>query len=308
MKYYRIILGKQNIYAKSAREEGFVGADFDIDGDLTGKLPDNWREFNKKYIPIFLKKHPEKSKIAAGLACGMLHTIAKGLDLEDVVLCPDGQGSYYVGKVSGEYYYKKGQPLPHRRPVTWFNDSIARSAMSQELQNSTGSIGTVSNVTDFAKEIEGLIEGNEVFAIVSTDETVEDPTAFALEKHLEDFLVQNWVQTELGKKYEVFSEGGEVIGQQYPTDTGPIDILAISKDGKELLVVELKKGRASDVVIGQVQRYMGYVKDELADKGQRVMGVIIALEGDLRIERALSINPDISFYNYKVSFKLEKKK
>jgi len=37
-----------------------------------------------------------------------------------------------------------------------------------------------------------------------------------------------------------------------------IDILAVSKDQKELLVVELKKGRASDVVVGQIQRYMGF--------------------------------------------------
>ena len=44
-----------------------------------------------------------------------------------------------------------------------------------------------------------------------------------------------------------------------------MDILAISKDQKELLVVELKKGRASDVVVGQVQRYMGYALDELAE-------------------------------------------
>ena len=32
-----------------------------------------------------------------------------------------------------------------------------------------------------------------------------------------------------------------MVGRQYPNDTGPIDILAISKDKKELLVVELKK-------------------------------------------------------------------
>jgi restriction system protein len=66
---------------------------------------------------------------------------------------------------------------------------------------------------------------------------------FALEKHLEEFLVQNWQQTELGKNYDIYQEDGEIIGQQYPSDTGPIDILAISKDKKELLVVELKKGR-----------------------------------------------------------------
>ena len=71
-------------------------------------------------------------------------------------------------------------------------------------------------------------------------------------------------------------------------------------------MVELKKGRASDSVIGQVQRYMGYVKDELAKEGQSVEGVIIALEDDQRIKRALSVAPNISFYKYQVSFKLIK--
>ena len=79
--------------------------------------------------------------------------------------------------------------------------------------------------------------------LISTDETVEDPSVFALEKHLEDFLVQNWKQTELGKDYDIYEEDGELVGQQYPSDTAPIDILAISKDKKSLLVVELKKGR-----------------------------------------------------------------
>jgi len=68
--------------------------------------------------------------------------------------------------------------------------------------------------------------------------------------------------------------------------------------------VELKKGRASDSVIGQVQRYMGYVKEELAKEGQTVEGVIIALEDDLRIRRALAVAPNIRFYRYQISFRL----
>jgi restriction system protein len=60
-----------------------------------------------------------------------------------------------------------------------------------------------------------------------------------------------------------------MVGEQYPTDTGPIDVLAESHDGTELLVVELKRGRASDSVVGQIQRYMGYVAQDLAEPGQR---------------------------------------
>ena len=89
-------------------------------------------------------------------------------------------------------------------------------------------------------------------------------------------------------------------------DTGPIDILAISHDGSELLVVELKRGRVSDSVVGQIQRYMGYVQGELAEPGQSVRGVIIALEDDLRVRRALAVAPNIDFYRYEVNFKLHK--
>ena len=70
--------------------------------------------------------------------------------------------------------------------------------------------------------------------------------------------------------------------------------------------LELKKGRASDVVVGQTLRYMGYVKEELAEAGQTVEGAIIALEDDAKIKRALAVTPNIAFYRYKIDFKLEK--
>jgi restriction system protein len=67
--------------------------------------------------------------------------------------------------------------------------------------------------------------------------------------YLGDFPISNWPSTVLGQKYDIYTVDGEMVGQQYPSDTGPIDILAISKDGKELLVVELKRGRSSDVLV-----------------------------------------------------------
>ena len=50
----------------------------------------------------------------------------------------------------------------------------------------------------------------------------------------------------------------------------------------------------------------GHVKDALAEDNQTVRGMIIALEDDLRIKRALSVTTNIDFYRYKVSFDLEK--
>lgn len=305
--YYRVMLGKGSIHAEKCFSGNFVGTDYEINQNLTGKLPDDWRAFNREFIPIYLASHPGKTKIGAGLACGAVWTVAKGILNEDVVLCPDGNNRYHLGMVSGDYYYAPGEILPHRRPVRWLPEVIDRGDMSEDLQNSTGSIGTVSNVTRHRDEIEKLLGGNPAPALIATDETVEDPSAFALETHLEDFLVENWGQTELGKQYDIFQDEGETKGKQYQTtDGGRIDILAISKDKKELLVVELKKGRASDAVVGQTQRYMGYVLQELAESGQTVRGAIIAHEDDLKIRRALAVAPNIAFYRYEVSFKLVK--
>ncbi len=300
------MLGKGSIHAEKCVAGNFIGADFDINQDLTGRLPEDWRPFNKEFILIFLAGHPDKTKIGAGLACGMLWTISKGLLKEDMVLCPDGTGRYRVGEVSGDYYYATGEILPHRRPVRWLSRIIDRADMSEGLRNSAGSVGTVSNLgrAGFQEEIEKLIGVVPTPTPISADLTVEDASAFALEKHLEDFLVENWAQTELGKEYDIYQEDGEPVGQQYQTDTGPLDILAISKDKKRLLVVELKKGRASDAVVGQTLHYMSYVQEELSEQGQTVQGAIIAHADDQRIRRALAMTSNIVFYRYQVSFKL----
>jgi restriction system protein len=298
------MLGAKSIYADKCYNDTFIGADFNIDWDLSKVLHENWREFNKEQIPLWLSKHPGKSKVAAGLACGFTWTVSKGILKGDIVLCPNGSGSYYVGEVISDYEFIKSDILPHRRRVNWYPNTIDRSLMSDALKNSTGSIGTVSTITKYAEEIEKLLSGNIPATIFSTDSNIESVSEFALEKHLEDFLVKNWNQTDLGKEFDIYQEDGELVGQQYPSDTGPIDILAISKDKKTLLVVELKKGRVSDIVVGQIQRYMGYVKDELAETNQIVKGIIIGSEDDNKIRRALSVTVNIEFYRYQVSFKL----
>ena len=305
--YFRVMLGAKSAYAALCREQGFIGADYQIAQDLSADLFDNWRDFNQKYRPIFLDAHPEKTMIGAGLACGALWTVAKGIQKGDMVLCPNGSGTYFVGEVVSDYFYVPGQPLPHRRSVNWLAQTILRDDMSDALKNSTGSIGTVSTITPHAVEIEKLlgVQLNDP-VLVASDPDVEDAAAFAMEKHLEDFLVKNWAQTELGKDYDIYAEDGEPVGQQYPTDTGPMDLLAVKKDKSELLVVELKRGKASDVVVGQVLRYMGFVKEDLAESHQAVRGAIIALEDDLRIRRALAVTPSIQFFRYQISFKLLK--
>jgi restriction system protein len=287
--------------------DGYIGSGFgNIKRDVAQELAEDFRSFTNHFMPEMQSLHPGKAKIALGLWNGFAWTICKGIQRGDLVLCPDGSGSYRVGEVTGPYYYVEGVELPHRRPVTWLPQEILRSDMSEPLRRSSGSAGTVSELTKYDVEIEALLGGVKLPALIATDPEVEDASSFALERHLEDFLIQNWSRTDHGKSYDIYEEEGEVVGQQYPTDTGPLDILALSKDKKSLLVVELKKGRASDAVVGQVLRYMGFVKEELAEDGQEVRGVILAATDDSRIRRALAMTKNVDFYRYEVSFRLVK--
>jgi hypothetical protein len=128
---------------------------------------------------------------------------------------------------------------------------------------------------------------------------------FAMEKHLEDFLVRNWESTELGKKYDLIEENGELVSSQYPTDVGKIDLLVKDKETKQYIVIELKKGQTSDDTVGQVARYMGWVKNHLAG-GREVNGIIIARANDLRLQYAIQMVRNVELFVYKVRFTLER--
>lgn len=106
---------------------------------------------------------------------GFLWTVCFGLKKGDVVLAPDGHGNYRVGEITGGYHFDEGTSLPHRRPVTWSEKVIKRSDMSQNLRNSTGSIGTCCNITKYSAEIEQLING---VACSSTPQPVPPPTKY----------------------------------------------------------------------------------------------------------------------------------
>ena len=158
-----------------------------------------------------------------------------------------------------------------------------------------------------AKNIEVILtcqDAEEILSITKGEKNLQ--TTFALEKYLEEFIIDNWNSLEIFKNYDRNEDEVDGKRKKYRTDTGEIDIFAISKDKKEYLVIELKKGRASEKVVGQIQTYMGFIKEEIAKKNQKVKGLIIALEDDLKIKRALSINPDIEFYRYEVKFDLIK--
>ncbi len=127
---------------------------------------------------------------------------------------------------------------------------------------------------------------------------------FGIEKHLEDFLIENWDKTELGKKHELIMESGEMISQQYHTDIGIIDILAREKETGNYVVIELKKNQSSDDTVGQLARYMGWIKEKKSN-GTSIKGIIIAGKYDDKLHYALKMINNVEIFIYKVDFKLE---
>jgi restriction system protein len=303
-KYYRVFLGSGAKHTQECVEKGFIGINYGFETSLTPYLAETWSESRGQIKPIYLNFNPKSSPVGAGLSCGALWTFGRGMQRGDVFFSPDGNGNYFSGEITGDYKYVENSFFPHQREVTWRKATFPRSDMSDDLKKATGATLTIIEVTRFASEIEALLGGKSKISISSSDETIEDPSEFVFEKHLEDFLVGNWAQTELAKKYDLVTDGGLVVAQQYQSDTGPIDILAISKDKKEYLVIELKKGRASDAVVGQTLRYMGFVKNDLAVNGETVRGAVIAHKNDLRLRNALSMVPSIDFFIYQVDFTL----
>lgn len=293
--YFKIMLDSKNRikYAEECLSEKFIGGDYGVHSDLTSYLSDGPGEFINKFIPLYLGVYPGKSKEADRVG-EVLWAFCKGIQKGDIVVCPNGRGVLYFGEVIGDYSYHPENILQHRRAVKWFPSTLRRANISALMKESLKVKSTSIMITQHGEEIEKYIR----------DYEAPPPPIVSTEKLLEDFLVENWKQTELGKLYDILEEDGEIVGQQYPTKTGPIDILAISKDKKELLVVELKKGRASDKVVGQIQRYMGFVHEKVAGKDQLVRGIIIASEDDKRIRSALRVTKNIEFYRYHVSIKL----
>lgn len=127
---------------------------------------------------------------------------------------------------------------------------------------------------------------------------------FYMEKQLEDFIIHNWENTELGKKYDLIIKEGELLSQQYKTDIGNIDILAKDKKGEGYVIIELKKDQTSDDTIGQIARYMAWIREEKGTK--KVKGVIIAGKYDKKLDYALRMINDVEVFIYEVNFNLNK--
>ncbi len=171
------------------------------------------------------------------------------------------------------------------------------------------SIATGEHVGEFAGgEYANRIFRELGFTVVTIDDetrsaapTIQEAvdTSLSLESDLEKFLVGNLAQLEPGLR--LYEERG-MSGQQFDTQTvGRLDILAVDQTNN-FVVIELKAGEADDRVCGQVLRYMGWVKENLADQ-RKVRGIIVANEFSEKLKYAAKVTADVTLKKYEVSFR-----
>jgi RecB family endonuclease NucS len=125
---------------------------------------------------------------------------------------------------------------------------------------------------------------------------------FAYEKDLQNFLSKNLHQIEPGLK---LYEEEDVTGIEFPAGNRYIDILSLDKKN-DYVIIELKVSRGYDRVIGQILRYIAWIKKNHAEVDQNVRGIIIAREITEDLLLACSEIPDIDLYEYKLSVSLDK--
>jgi len=138
---------------------------------------------------------------------------------------------------------------------------------------------------------------------ISFTKQPETDAQFALESHLEEFIDRNWDKINFGEPLVLFNTD-EQNGRQFPAGSWSIDFLCSNPNTRDFVVIELKRGKSSDSTVGQVLRYMSWVKENLATSKQEVRGIIIAQEVDEALRYAAKNLSNVNVLTYRLDFSL----
>lgn len=210
---------------------------------------------------------------------------------------------YQVTKVSKgniEFEFKQYQALSPPLTLDQIRENVKEGNLSAVFLN-CGRQGFNIRKIEYA-EYEKVLHLSETLPPVAAIVGAEDL--------LEDFIVNNWnPEAFFGKEYSSLKilkdKSGNLTGQQFDTKVvGIIDILCKDKSNN-YVVIEIKKGsETSDEVVGQLARYMGWVKQNLA-KSKNVIGIIIAGGYNERLRYAIKAIPNSYLATYEMDFQVK---
>lgn len=139
-------------------------------------------------------------------------------------------------------------------------------------------------------------------AVQEEDQELADEGSpeFAYEKDLQNYLARNLHLIESG--LTLFEDEG-INGLEFPVGGRFIDILAVDS-ADNYVVIELKVSKGYDRVVGQLLRYMAWIKKNQTEPGQSVRGIIAArhISDDLLL--ACSGVQGVQLFEYELSVSL----
>lgn len=147
------------------------------------------------------------------------------------------------------------------------------------------------------------------FPIVHDEEKiideVEDEKIEALEvEHYQSLIHRNRKILFPNYKYLDEEYQNDHDGHFYAQEAGTIDFLFLNKKN-DIVVVELKR-KSTDKTLGQLLRYIGWVKENLAGKNQNIYGLILAESKNIHLDFAIKVvNEIISFKKINLSVTID---
>ncbi len=129
-------------------------------------------------------------------------------------------------------------------------------------------------------------------------ETNRIPRQMLLERDAEAYIVEHF--SSLFPDWRIYNPPDtpperRPLGVRFRTDAAEIDILCLNEQN-DYVVIELKRDRAPDRIVAQIDRAIAWVQIHLAEPGHRVRGVIIAQSLDRRLPYILARRPDITAF------------
>lgn len=175
----------------------------------------------------------------------------------------ENRAGFYLASMRPLYVSKSGKcRLVRRRANGWFETVVAAADVEDSILRSVGS-------SDSEVSYENIVE---------------------------DYCRRNPSRVEEGM---TIYRKGKVTGIQLNADGRFIDILGVSSTG-DLVVIEFKRSRADDKVLGQISYYLSWVRDHLAKPAQGVRGIIIGYRITKELRLAAKQNANIELRDYKV--------
>jgi len=203
----------------------------------------------------------------------------------DIILLREyGLGFWGSCEIVGDWVHDEQGKVKHKVDTGWFPiDNIAKwkvtlpyEIIRAELSNQNFRLRIAKANLEDKRKIDFALK---LYTNLGYGET--DGNFFVLESGIEEAVKANLAQLNLRlAEDEIQQQCNLGIG------VGRTDLICRDKDNN-FVVLELKAVHASDYVVGQILRYMGYIRENWAmEQGLKVKGIIITPSYDEQLRLA----------------------